>query len=358
MTISANENMDCGLRRNDGKIVLPTPKLERWKYSNLPAYVGGDYKDEPIAVGYDGDDAFIDTNELDTTPWAQDDYGDMQLWDGLQDVMHIRIPANTACDTPINLTIEIAENVKASGHIYVTLEGNASATIYDVLDCEGWCNRAMTITLAKGAQLNHIRTRIGDGVTTGLLQIRQEAESHYNGYVLNNSGKFVRDQIHARLEGENGKCDLSGAKILKDDQHSDTCILIEHEAVNCYSNQNYRNILDGQSRGVFQGKVHVHQIAQQTDGYQLCNSMLLSDRAEMDTKPELEIYADDVKCSHGATTAQADAEPLFYLMARGIPEGQAKAMLMQAFVAESLEAFEDNEEIYAILEQKIADALA
>lgn len=336
---------------------LPTPKLERWKYSNLPAYVAGDYKDEPIAVGYDGDDAFIDTNELDTTPWAQDGYGDMQLWDGLQDVMHIRIPAGMTCDTPINLAIEIEQHVKASGHIYVTIEDNASATIYDAIDCAGWSNRAMTITLGQGAKLNHLRSANGSGVFTNLLQIEQGERSEYKGYILHNTGAFVRDQIHAKLMGSNARCDLSGAKILGDDQHTDTCILIEHCAPECYSNQNYRNILDDQSRGIFQGKVHVHQIAQQTDGYQLCNSMLLSDRAEMDTKPELEIYADDVRCSHGATTAQPDAEPLFYMMARGVPEKLAKSILMQAFVNESLEVFEEDGDIYDILEGNIANAL-
>jgi Fe-S cluster assembly protein SufD len=160
-----------------------------------------------------------------------------------------------------------------------------------------------------------------------------------------------------RLNGENGKCYLGGCKILDGDQHNDTTILIEHMAPNCYSNQNYRNVLNGQSRGVFQGKVYVDQIAQQTDGYQLCNTILQSDRAEMSTKPELEIYADDVKCSHGATTAQTDEEPLFYLQARGIPKDQARTILMQSFVTESLEAFEDNEDIYEQLSAKINDAL-
>jgi Fe-S cluster assembly protein SufD len=140
--------------------------------------------------------------------------------------------------------------------------------------------------------------------------------------------------------------------------HCDTCILIEHESPNCYSNQNYRNILNDECRGVFQGKVHVHQIAQQTDGYQLCNSIMLSDRCEMDTKPELEIYADDVKCSHGATTAQLDEDPLFYLQARGIPKDQAQALLLHAFIGESLEAFEDNGEIYEFLSEKIIETLS
>ena len=216
----------------------------------------------------------------------------------------------------------------------------------------------MTITLEKGATLTHIRNGAGNGVVTNLTQIQQGEGSTYKTYALNNFATFTRDQIHVRMEGENAECYLSGSKILRDEQHCDTTILIEHLAPNCMSNQNYRNILNDRARGVFQGKVHVHQIAQQTDGYQLCNSVLLSDRCEMNTKPELEIYADDVKCSHGAVTAQPDAEPLFYLMARGIPRDQAQAILLQAFVSESLEAFEDNQEIYDLLSEEIEGTLS
>lgn len=354
MMTSVNDMpVDCGLRRNDDGIFLPTPKLERWKYSNLPAYVSGTYKDEPIAVGYQGDAAFISDHENDGAPWAQGSYGDMQLWDGLQDVLYVHIPADTSVENPVYLSMDVAEGVRTDGHVHITLEKGAELTVYEDMSVAGWMNRAMTITLGEGAKMRHIRTGAGAGVVTALTQIRQAANSDYNAYSLLNYGDFVRDQIHARLEGSNIRCQVSGAKLLKDRQHADSCILIEHMAPGCFSNQNYRNVLDGQSRGVFQGKVFVDQVAQQTDGYQLCNSMLLSDRAEMDTKPELEIYADDVKCSHGATTAQADAEPLFYLMARGIPEHQARMILLESFVKESLEAFEDNEEIYDILCNKL-----
>jgi Fe-S cluster assembly protein SufD len=106
------------------------------------------------------------------------------------------------------------------------------------------------------------------------------------------------------------------------------------------SNQDYKGVLDDRAKGVFQGKVHVHRGAQRTDGYQLNNALLLTPTAEIDSKPELEIYADDVKCSHGATTGQIDEDPMFYLRSRGIPESEARILLMSAFLGEAIEAMD------------------
>ena len=338
---------------------LPTSKLERWKYSNLPAFVGQDYDVQPLSVGYSGDESFIAQDDLSQSLWASDVYQDMALWDGMQDVLSIVIPEDKSVDNPVYIRVEEEQaQVKSEGAIHIHLCKNASLTLHDFIECGGWINRSMHITLEEGAELIHIRQGRGQGVVTSLVQVHQAANSTYNEYTLNNYSSFMRDQIHVRLSDENAKCYLSGAKVLSGDQHCDTCILIEHEAPNCYSNQNYRNILNDQSRGVFQGKVHVHQIAQQTDGYQLCNSILLSDKCEMDTKPELEIYADDVKCSHGATTAQLDEDPLFYLQARGIPKDEAQALLLQAFIAESLEALEDKDDVYSHLSGVIAQSLS
>lgn len=336
---------------------LPTPKMERWKYSNLPAFVKGEYDEQPLSVGYDGDDAFVTPIDTDMTPWAQTTYNDMDLWADMQDVLSINIPESYLISKPISISTYNENGQKSVGAIHIHLGKNAKVTLYDTIECEGWVIRSLTITLDEGAELIHVRTGGGKGIITSLIQIDQAAGSKYNAYALHNYGAFVRDQIHARLNGEKAECFLSGAKLLKDKNHCDTCILIEHSAPNCHSNQNYRNILDDSSRGVFQGKVHVHRVAQQTDGYQLCNSILLSDKCEMDTKPELEIYADDVKCSHGAVTAQMDEEPLFYMMARGIPKIDAEKMMMHAFVAESLDAFIDEEDVYGWLAQTITSTL-
>ena len=337
--------------------LLPTSKLERWKYSNLPAFVAVEYSDQPLALQYSGNKDFMKDKSSPEIPWAQESYDDMQLWIGLQSVCTLNVPVGLSVDKPVNIDLNVASNIKSSGHINITLEKGSSLTIHESLNVSGWCNRSMTINICEGATLTHIRTGVGDGVVTNLTQVRLDKNAKYNAYALNNFCEFNRDQIHVKLEGENGKCILSGSKILNGSQHSDTTILIEHKAPNCYSNQNYRNLINDKARGVFQGKVHVHKIAQKTDGYQLCNTVLLSDRSEMDTKPELEIYADDVQCSHGATTAEPDEEPLFYLQARGIPEKQAKQILLSAFLNESLESLNADDEIYDYLKNKISENL-
>jgi Fe-S cluster assembly protein SufD len=134
---------------------------------------------------------------------------------------------------------------------------------------------------------------------------------------------------------------LNGAQLLSDGQHGDCTTFLDHAAPDCASRQTVKTVLAGKSRGVFQGKIHVHQIAQRTDGYQMNQALLLSDQAEIDSKPQLEIYADDVKCSHGATVGELDEEQLFYLRTRGIPSATARSMLIEAFLQEAVDSVEE-----------------
>ena len=131
---------------------------------------------------------------------------------------------------------------------------------------------------------------------------------------------------------------LNGAQLLSGPQHADFTTVVRHDAPPCTSRQTVKNVLAGRSHGVFQGRIEVARAAQKTDGYQMNQALLLSPDAEIDTKPELEIFADDVKCSHGATVGELDAEQLFYLRSRGIPDAEARAMLVRAFLAEALDA--------------------
>src|SRR5690606_7170587 len=135
----------------------------------------------------------------------------------------------------------------------------------------------------------------------------------------------------------NAAVHANAAALLGQTQHGDFTSMIHHQAPNCISRQTVKNVLGGKSRGVFQGKIHVHQIAQKTDGYQMNQALLLSPQAEIDAKPELEIYADDVKCSHGATVGQLDENAMFYLRSRGIPAELARALLIEAFLADALD---------------------
>ena len=184
------------------------------------------------------------------------------------------------------------------------------------------------------------------------LYAQIEAGGTYDSFVLNLGGRMVRTEVHAHLAGPGGTAHLNGAQLLAGTQHADFTTVVRHDAPSCTSRQTVKNVLAGRSRGVFQGRIEVARHAQKTDGYQMNQALLLSPDAEVDTKPELEIFADDVKCSHGATVGELDAEQLFYLRSRGIPDGEARSILVRAFLAEALEAVaQDN--IRAMLEDSV-----
>ena len=130
---------------------------------------------------------------------------------------------------------------------------------------------------------------------------------------------------------------MNGAQLLGASQHGDVTTVVAHDAPHCGSRQTVKNVLTDRSRGVFQGRIEVARVAQKTDGYQMSQALLLSPDAEIDCKPELQIYADDVKCSHGATVGELDEEQLFYLRSRGVPEREARALLIRAFLSEALD---------------------
>jgi len=195
-------------------------------------------------------------------------------------------------------------------------------------------NPVFEIEIAEGASLVHVRlSQEGEaGFQLGTIYARIEAGGTYDNFTLNAGGRLVRNEIHTVLAGPEAACHMNGAQLLRDGQHADTTTVLDHAAPDCRSRQTYKTVLSGRSRGVFQGRIHVHQVAQRTDGYQMNQALLLSPEAEIDSKPQLEIYADDVKCSHGATVGALDADQLFYLRARGIPEPAARTMLIDAFL--------------------------
>ncbi|MAZ00196.1 MAG: Fe-S cluster assembly protein SufD [Micavibrio sp.] len=240
--------------------------------------------------------------------------------------------------------------------LHIDVEAGAELMLIERHAGEGvyWKNIRTQITLGKNAKMTHYRIQEDsvDAVHTNMVDICAEEGSEYNSFTLTKGAKLSRQDIKARLTGEDAKLFLNGVNILKDQQIGDTTILIEHEAPHCESDQFFRNVLDDRAKGVFQGKVHVHQAAQKTDANQLCKSILLSSRAEMNTKPELEIYADDVVCSHGATTGQIDDMQMFYMRSRGIKKSDAKMLLIKAFLAEASDKIL-NEEIRLSIEEKI-----
>ncbi|MDB5412030.1 MAG: sufD [Rubritepida sp.] len=204
-------------------------------------------------------------------------------------------------------------------------------------------NPVYEIGIGADAKLSHVRIqregRSGFQLATVLAAV--QAGGVYDNFTLNAGARLVRNEIHTALLGPKAACHMNGAQLAGDGQHADTTTFLDHAAPDCASRQTYKTVLAGKSRGVFQGKILVRQAAQRTDGYQMNQALLLSDDAEIDAKPQLEIYADDVKCSHGATVGALDEAQLFYLRARGIPAEQARAMLVQAFLVEAIEGVTD-----------------
>lgn len=215
-------------------------------------------------------------------------------------------------------------------------------------------NPVTEVHVAKDAVLTHVRLQDESTAAFHLatLYARIDVAGTYDSFVLNLGGRMVRTEVHAHLTGAGGAAHLNGAQLLAGTQHADFTSVVRHDAPGCNSRQTVKNVLAGRSRGVFQGRIEVARHAQKTDGYQMNQALLLSPDAEVDTKPELEIFADDVKCSHGATVGELDTEQLFYLRSRGIPDGEARSILIRAFLAEALQAVAQDD-IRGVLEQGV-----
>ena len=202
-------------------------------------------------------------------------------------------------------------------------------------------NLVTRCTIGEGAKLRHDRLQIGD--TGGRFIGRFDCDIGSGASLVQTlatlGGGFVRNEIAARLNGTGIEAQFNGLYLTRTGQHIDNMLQIDHTAPGSVSDQYYKGVLDGRARAAFAGKIHVHQAAQQTNAYQTNNNLLLSADAEINTKPELEIYADDVKCSHGATAGELDERELFYLRSRGLDPKPARTMLTFAFADEVLERF-------------------
>ena len=210
------------------------------------------------------------------------------------------------------------------------------------------------LAVAAGASLKHVRLAAGKASTHLASAAVTLAEgAHYEPLQMAVDVALLRAEASIRFEGPNARCHYAGAMLLRGHSHADFTLVVDHAAPGCESRELVKAVLDGKSRGIFQGKVIVQRGAQKTDGKQMANALLLSDDAEFDLKPELEIFADDVVCGHGSTAGQLDDEMLFYLRARGIPEPEARSLLIAAFVGEALDKI-DNEALRAALDEKVA----
>ncbi len=264
----------------------------------------------------------------------------------LGDGLFLRLGPGIALDRPVHLvsltTGGAAPAMIQPRHLVVLGDG-ATATLVETHVATagggGFTNAATEIELGAGARLHHFSEQGEDTARVFLsgTSVALGAASTYDSFVLQRGARIGRSEIRAVLGGPDAECRLDGIYLGAGEQVIDNTTYVEHAAPECRSRQVYKGVLDGFARGVFQGKVLVVQDAQKTDGHQLSRALLLSRDAEIDARPELEIYADDVKCSHGATAGELDETAMFYLLSRGIPAAVARRMLIEAFLSEALE---------------------
>jgi Fe-S cluster assembly protein SufD len=215
-------------------------------------------------------------------------------------------------------------------------------------------NSVTEINLDTGSKLSHYKVQAENREAThlGTAQVLVARGATYDSFTLSIGGRLSRNEVLVQLKGPGAHAGVHGGYLMRGNEHCDNTTVIDHMAPNTTSREIFKGVLDDQSRAVFQGRIVVHKDAQRTDGHQLCKTLLLSSGAEIDAKPELEIYADDVKCSHGATTGQIDETALFYLRSRGIPEALARNLLVQSFLGEALDEI-SHEEIREALIKKV-----
>ena len=228
----------------------------------------------------------------------------------------------------------------------IVMERNARATVVESYvalgDASYFTNAVTEVSVGDGATLEHYRIqREGRrAFHVGTVEAKQERDSHYISFSFATGASLSRTNIYTLLAGEGCGSTLNGLYMLDGEQHCDHQTRIEHAEPNCFSREVYKGVLDGRSHGVFNGKVYVHPVAQKTDGKQTNNTLLLSKEAQVDTKPQLEIFADDVKCTHGATVGRLDEMALFYMKSRGVDAETARRLLVYAFAADVLETIE------------------
>jgi Fe-S cluster assembly protein SufD len=252
----------------------------------------------------------------------------------------ISVAAGTALKRPLHLIFASGADKPSASFIrsLIAIEKGAHATLIESHESgAAQVNAALELVVGEGAQVDYIKTTQAQALHVSTLLAAIGANANFNSFAFNADAHVVRNQMFVRFAGEGTKAAMRGVSLLKGTEHEDTTLLIDHAAGHCESREQFRSVLDGESRAVFQGKIVVRPHAQKTDAKMMTRALLLSDNAEADNKPELEIFADDVVCGHGATTAALDQGLKFYLMSRGIPEKEAEALLIRAFVGEAIE---------------------
>lgn len=287
--------------------------------------------------------------------WARDVYGTLETR-GQTPVERPLAALNTAFATDgllIHATAEVSKPISliylhesdrsdAILHHYIKLDAGAELTILENGPAAARFNKVMEVDVASGAKFHHIRAQGRDHQRRAATHIfaRLGTESVFKSFTLTVNGALTRNDCVIELTGDDAIAHVAGACVGDGDFHHDDTVFVTHDAVNCESRQVFKKVLRNGATGVFQGKILVKAKAQKTDGYQISQALMLDGDSQFLAKPELEIYADDVACSHGSTSGAIDEDAMFYLRSRGIPEAAATDLLTLAFLAEAVEEIE------------------
>jgi Fe-S cluster assembly protein SufD len=273
----------------------------------------------------------------------------------------IRVRAGATIKRPLHLVFVASEKAAATFTRSLITVGEG-ARVMLVESHEGpagssyQANGALEVFVGDKAHVDHVKV-IGEGADAlhiSTLAAAIGGHARFNTFSFIAGGAVIRNQLFLKFDGQETVAHIGGASLLKGRQHADTTLVVNHIARGCQSREVFKSVLDDEAHGVFQGRIVVRPGAQRTDAKMMTRALLLSEEAEADNKPELEIFADDVQCGHGATAGAIDQELKFYLMARGIPTAEAEALLIQAFLGEAIEGIEHAGMREALIEQVAA----
>jgi len=273
----------------------------------------------------------------------------------------IHVAANTIIAEPLILVFVTTSGSGTATFMrsLVVVEPGAQLTLiesYEGPDKSDYqVNAAVEISVGEGSRVDHVKVTCEGSAALHVASVLAalDARAQFNDCYYTIGGSLVRNQVFVRIAGEGASASISGASLLSGKQHADSTLSIDHVAGGCQSREVFKSVLDDEARAVFQGRIKVQPHAQKTDARMMSRALLLSDTAEASSKPELEIFADDVQCGHGTTTGALDPELKFYLMARGVPEKDAEALLIQAFIGEVVDGI-DHENIRDVLTEATA----
>ncbi|WP_275782731.1 Fe-S cluster assembly protein SufD [Pararhizobium gei] len=384
--LSARDALLAGIRKNG----LPTRRVEAWHYTDLRALLRAVPAADPAAFAERVEPLFEGAAVLTVLNGKADAKGAPDgvnvrtyaesLIDGVaapdlierdaddaigringsfvRDGFEIEIPEGTQLEQPLELQL-VQSAGQSHSRFPVTFGAHSKAVVIErhlsVSDAPSLVTAVCDLILDEGAEITWIVLQQQGIADSHLAQVNFDLaeNARLRLFIINAGGKLVRQEIHGVTTGEGADFKLRGINLLGGDTHTDVTFTLGHDVANTTSTEVIRNVLFDRAKGVFQGQIRVAPDAQKTDAKMACNTLLLSDDADFSAKPELEIFADDVQCGHGATVIDINPTHLYYLRARGIPENKARAMLVNAFVDEIVEELEDEamiEPLEAIIE--------